>query len=144
AQPTYVLHVASKSQRGCWSLQHNLLSFFQTGEQFGLGAVGNAYGDRDFFSAIFAVGVGYLYGSFAVFVVHYIAFRNRQNALVFFQDDFGVRGHLRLQLTLSVVDRNPDFERGYVVFFHTHGGNFGHLAVEGAVFVGFHFNAGGL
>src|SRR5215469_18955013 len=50
-------------------LQNHLLLFLQAGKQFGLGAVGNAYGYGDLLLAVFAAGIWNLHRGLAVFVV---------------------------------------------------------------------------
>src|SRR5205807_10029295 len=52
----------------------------------------------------------------------------------------GVGGHLRLQLAAGIVDRNPYFERGHVIFLHAHRGDLRHLAVEALFLEWFHFD----
>ena len=40
-------------------LQNDLVAFLQTGQDFGLGAVGNSDGERDLAHAVFAFGIGH-------------------------------------------------------------------------------------
>ena len=60
---------------------------------------------------------------------------------MFVQQDFRIGGHHGFQFALGVINGNPDFKGGYIIFFHAHGRNLGDFAVESAVFVRLHLDA---
>ena len=111
---------------------------------FGLGAVADARDDRDFAHALLVGGIGNLRRGRLVFVVDDRAFRNRQHALVLFQNDLRVGRHLRFENVLLIGDRHAHFERGDVVLLGAHGRDLGHVARELLIFERFHRDARGL
>src|SRR5262249_45633055 len=101
-------------------LENDFLAFLQAGEKLCLGSVRDAYGYRDFLLAVLGRGIRHLDRRLAVFVVDQRPFRNHQYALMLFQDDFGIRSHLRFQLALGVVNRDPHFKGRDIIFLDTH------------------------
>src|SRR5579862_7988201 len=133
-----------KTQHRRSLLQYDLIAFFQPAQYFGLRAVRDSDVDGHFIFAVFTLRVGNLHGCLLVFVVDDRAFRNLQNVLVFFQDNFRVGSHLGFQLAARVLDRDAYFERCDVILLHAHRRNLRHLAFEGFVFERLHLDAGAL
>src|SRR3977135_361623 len=77
-------------------LQHYLIAFFEPTEELGLGAVRDSYVNRNLLLAVFRAGIGHFDRRLLVLVVDNRAFGDLEHTLVFFQNDFRVRGHLGL------------------------------------------------
>lgn len=116
----------------------------ESGQDFGAGSVGDACLDGDSATSLFLLGVGNLDRGVAVFVVEDGLFGDGEDVLVLFEDDFGVGGHVGLELAAGIVDGDANLEGGDVVLLDAKGSDAGDLAEEGLVFEGFHLDAGGL
>ncbi len=66
-----------------------------------------------------------------------------QHVLVLVEDDLRVGGHLGLQFAAGVVDGDPYFERGHIVFLDAHRRNLGYVPGEGLVLERLHPDAPG-
>ena len=71
-------------------------------------------------------------------------FGDGEDVLVLFENDFGVGGHVGLELAAGVVDGDANFEGGDVVFFDAEGSDLGDDAAEGLVAEALDLDAGGL
>src|SRR5258708_38404869 len=138
------LGLTPKTLRPTSLLKHDLITFLEAAQHFRLGAVRNPDIDRELILAIFSLWVRNLHRRLLVLIVKNRAFRNLQDILVFFKDDFGVGGHLGLKFAARILDRHPHFKRGDVVLLHAHRRNLCHLAGESLVLEGFHLDPRGL
>jgi hypothetical protein len=114
-------------------LEDDLVAFLQAFDDFGLRAVGEADDDCDFVRAFFLAFIGYLNEGILLRVVADGVLRDRQDAFVFVEHDFGVGGHVGLEFAGSVIDADADFEGGDVIFFHAEGRDLSDLAIEDAI-----------
>ena len=117
---------------------------FESGEDLGFGAVGDAGLDVDFAATILLLGVGDFDGGVAVFVVEDGLLGDGEDVLVLFEEDLGVGGHVGFELAAGVVDGDADLKRRDVVLFDAERGDLGDLAEEGLVFERFDLDSGGL
>src|SRR6185437_7975036 len=76
------------------SLQDDLLAFFQAGKHFGLRAIADSELDGQLSLTRLIGRIGNLDGGRLVFVVKHRAFRNGEDALVFFENDLRISRHL--------------------------------------------------
>ena len=111
-------------------LQHDLVAFFEAGDDFGDGSVGESDGDGDLAEALFLMFVGNLDRGILLVVVEHSVFRNGEDALVLIEENFGVGGHVGLELAAGVVDGDANLEGRDVVLFHAHRSDLGHFAIE--------------
>src|SRR5262245_52537262 len=111
-------------------LKDYLLLLAQPFEHFGSRAVADADLDGLAFAAFGLARRRNFNRGVALLVVNHGAFRDEQRALVFFQDNLGVGGHIGAQQIARVVDGDFDLERHYVVLIHAERRNLRDLAVE--------------
>ena len=125
-------------------LENDGVAGVEAGEDFGLGAVGDAGFDVYLAAAFLLLGVGDFDRGVAVLIVDDGLFGDGEDALVLVEENFGVSCHVGFELAARVVDRDADFEGGDVVFLDAEGGDTGNFAEEGLVLEGLNFDAGGL
>src|SRR5882762_8180528 len=86
-------------------LQYHLVIFLERlVDQLRLRAVGNSNLDSNLAFALFALRIWHFPGRLLFLVVDQRALRNLENVLVFFQNHFGIRCHIGLELPAGVVD----------------------------------------
>src|SRR5882724_981785 len=84
-------------------LQYHLVVFLERiVDQLRLGAVGNSNLDGNLAFALFALRIWHFHGGLFFLVVDQRTLRNLKDVLVFFQNHFGVGGHIGLELPAGV------------------------------------------
>src|SRR6185369_17677024 len=125
-------------------LQDDLIAFFESTEQFGLGSVRDADLNRSLGLTVFTLWIRHFDGGFLILVVDDGALGNREDSLVFVENDLGVGGHHGLEFSTGVGDGNADLEGRDVILFDTHGRDLGDLAGEALVLKGLDLDTGWL
>src|SRR5262249_31009957 len=118
-------------------LQNDMLLLAQPFEHLGSRAVADADFDWLAFTALGPARRRNFNRGVTLIVVNHGAFGDEQSALVFFQNDLGVRGHIRAQQIAGVVDRDLNLERDHIVFVHAEWGDLRDCAFEGLVLESF-------
>src|SRR5437868_1087713 len=133
------LGISEKNRRQCVCgpfrklLQYDFVVLLQTSQQFGLGTVGDANGNRNFALAVLALCIGNFDQRFLVFVIDDRVLGNDQHSFVLLENDLGISSHKSLQFAARVVDRDAYLERGYVVLLDAHRSDLRDLAAEALV-----------
>src|SRR6266851_6220381 len=125
-------------------LEDDGVAGFDAGEDLGLGAVGDASLDIDLAAALLLAGVGDFDGGVAILVVDDGLLGDGEDALVLFEEDLGVGGHVGFELAARVVDGDADLKGGDFVLLDAEGGDAGDFAEEGLVLEGLDLDARGL
>src|ERR1700684_1418990 len=130
--------VAALRDRGCMvtlllGLQINGLALVEPRENFSTAAVGDFCFERDSAQASPGLAVGNVDERILLAVVNQGLLRDRERVLVFLIENLGIRRHISFNLVVRVIDRDPDFKGGDVVFLHAQGSDASHLPSEGLV-----------
>ncbi len=122
-------------------LENYRIAFFQTAHNLGDRSVGKSHGHLSLSRAVLLAAIRNIHKRILRVVIRDRILRHGENAFVLVQQDLRVRGHIRLELTVRIVNGDADFKGGYVVFCNAERSNLCHLALKGAIAEALHFDA---